>query len=204
MLYVGKKVDPPPFFLLNFTYKILNRGLFMKFLVCIFLFTFCLTEAQTRPHSELEKLIDKYLMYHPLFYPLYPRNTAELEIKVFDSKEAVLKFQEAEQKKMFQAQEQKMLQAAEQGDTDTQLTLAGVYLKEHYDKENTKKVSDELKQSLHWFKKAAEQGNPEAQTILGTIYCCSDSWNFRAEGGFFFKKPLVEQDREKAVYWFSR
>ena len=178
----------------------------MKFLVCIFLFTFCLfTEAQTRPHSELEKLIDKYLMHHPLFYPLYPRNTAELEImvlgsQVFDSKEAVLA---AEQKKRFQAEEQEMLQAAKQGDIDTQLTLAGVYLKEHYDKENTKKVSDELKQSFYWFKKAAKQGNPEAQTILGTIYCCSDSWNFRAEGGFFFKSPLVEQDREKAVYWFK-
>ena len=97
-----------------------------------------------------------------------------------------------------------LLGLAKQGSTEAQLTLAGVYLKEHYDKENTTKASDELKRSLYWFTKAANRGNTKAQTILGTIYCCSNSWNFRAKEGFFFKSTLVEKDWEKAFRWFKK
>ena len=98
----------------------------------------------------------------------------------------------------------KRLKAAEQGDTNAQLELAGVYFRAHYSKELGGKVSDELKQSFYWFEKAAKQGNPEAQTILGTIYCCSNSLDFRAKKGFFFKKPLVYKSYPTALEWFEK
>ena len=93
---------------------------------------------------------------------------------------------------------------AKQGHSTAQLELATIYLKDHYTVEDTTKVSDDLKQSLYWFRKAAKQGNAKAQTILGTIYCCSNSWNFRAKEGFFFKSTLVEKDWAEAFRWFEK
>ena len=147
----------------------------MKFLICIFVSVFCVfAQAQDQDRFlSLDDLIDEYIPYDALFEELTNEEIAP-----------------------------HILQEAKQGNQYTQLKLAGVYFRKHTLKNSTS-VSEDLKRSLHWFKKVAKQGNAKAQTILGTIYCCSDSWNFRAEGGFFFKSPLVEQDREKAVYWFK-
>ena len=150
----------------------------MKFLVCIFLSFFCVF-AQASPSL------------YGFFFGSRPKQFLSLD-SLIDS---------VTNKGM---DSRTLLKLAEQGDTDAQIELAGVYLRAHYTKEDTAKSSGELKQSLYWFEKAAKQGNPEAQTILGTIYCCSDSWNFRAKGGFFFKSRLVEKDWVEAFRWFKK
>ena len=141
----------------------------MKFLVCIFIFTFCLfTEAQSSIPTSLNQLIEMYAKSGDI----YPSPLRIVQ--------------------------------AEQGDVETQLAIAGVYFRQHSALKKNTKVSLQLQRSLYWFKKAAKQGNPEAQTILGAIYCCSDSWNFRAEKGFFFKKPLVYKSYPTALEWFEK
>ena len=97
-----------------------------------------------------------------------------------------------------------LLKSAQQGDANAQLELAGVYFRGHYSKGLGTQVSDELKQSLYWFTEAANRGNADAQVILGTIYCCSNSWNFEAKQGFLFKSPLVKRDWAKAFDWFNK
>ena len=148
----------------------------MKFLICIFLFTFCVfTQAQAQDQFlSLDDLIAEYIPYDALFEALTSEEIAP-----------------------------HILQEAKQGNQYTQMKLAGVYFRKHTLKNSTR-VSEDLKRSLHWFKKAAKQGNPEAQTILGAIYCCSDSWNFRARRGFFFKKPLVDENYPTALEWFEK
>ena len=91
---------------------------------------------------------------------------------------------------------------AKQGHSTAQLELATMYLKDHYTVEDTTKVSEDLERSLHWFTKAAGQGNAKAQAILGTIYCCSDSWNFRARKEFP-SPPLVRKSLNLAWSWLQ-
>ena len=136
----------------------------MKFLLCIFISTFCVfTQAR---FLSLDDLIDSTT-----------------------NKGISLRF---------------LPQTAEQGHVDAQLELAGVYLRAHYNKKNIEKASDELRQSFYWFTEAANQGNADAQTILGTIYCCSNSWNFKARKDFIFQSPLVKKDWATAFYWFEK
>ena len=97
-----------------------------------------------------------------------------------------------------------LLPAAEQGDAHAQFELAITYLAKHITLNNNKKVSKELKQSLYWYKRAAEQGSARAQIALGSIYCCSNSSTFEAEKGFFFKSPLVKKDWVKAFRLFKK
>ena len=67
------------------------------------------------------------------------------------------------------------------GDMDAQLALANLY-------KNTKNRKD-LKKAFYWLKKSADQGNDEAEYMMGKAY---------------FNGLLVEQDFEHAFYWFER
>jgi len=67
--------------------------------------------------------------------------------------------------------------AAELEDVDSQLQLAGDY------------VPSDMEQAARWYKKAARNGNPEAQKIMG-------DWYF--EGNVFTQNTL------KAVYWYEK
>ena len=163
----------------------------MKFLICIFLFTFCVfTQAQAQDQFlSLDDLIAEYIPYDALFEALTSEEIAP-----------------------------HILQEAKQGNQYTQLKLAGVYFRKHTLKNSTS-VSEDLKRSLHWFKKAARQGNAKAQTILGTIYCCSNSSNFRGNTRRSIRKrlslsnrsplssnksPLVEERWVEALRWFEK
>ena len=142
----------------------------MKFLICIFIFTFCLfTKAQSAGDpASLVELINKH-------------TTKDYGIKPPAS----------------------LIKAAKQGHSTAQLELAGVYFRKHSTFKNNKKASEEIEQSLYWFDKAANQGNAEAQVILGTIYCCSNDEDFRSEKGFF-RKTLVHKNWGEAFNWFKK
>ena len=99
------------------------------------------------------------------------------------------------------------LSRAEEGDAKIQLLLAGIYFKAHSEIPIADRMAstEELEKAYHWFKKSAEGGNKEAQTILGTIYCCANSWDFRIKNkGFFFKSPIVKMDWDKAYHWYEK
>jgi len=76
-----------------------------------------------------------------------------------------------------------MWRAAEKGVAEAQLWL-GVAFDQHL----WFGVTDE-QESLKWFRKAAEQGNPDAEATLGMYYEFGEG---------------VEQDYTQAAYWFRR
>lgn len=49
-----------------------------------------------------------------------------------------------------------------------------------------------LKEAVHWFKKSADQGNPDAECMLGWMH------------DFFHLKSPLPQSCEKAAYWYKR
>ena len=97
-----------------------------------------------------------------------------------------------------------LLQAAEQGDSYAQARLGMFYFRKHIHLKNNTKVSDELEQALRWFTESANRGNADAQVMLGMAYCCGEPQGFRAKKGFFFKKPLVEEDWVEALHWLKK
>ena len=147
----------------------------MKFLICIFVFVFCMFTQAERLSEQPDKLLS-------LGHLINKYTTANYGIKPSPS----------------------LIKAAEKGHSTAQLELAGVYFRKHSTFKNNKKASEEIEQSLYWFDKAAEQGNAKAQAILGTIYCCSNDENFRSKKGFFTKLPLVTENWYEAFYWFKR
>ncbi|MDD4393309.1 MAG: trypsin-like peptidase domain-containing protein [Desulfobacterales bacterium] len=72
---------------------------------------------------------------------------------------------------------------AEQGDAEAQFNMAMMY-------GNGKGVPKDLKEAVHWLKKAAERGHIKAQSCLGGLYVDGD------EG--------LPQDYEKGVYWYTK
>jgi len=50
-------------------------------------------------------------------------------------------------------------------------------------------VEQDYKEAVNWYRKAAEQGNGQAQTILGVMYS-------HGQG--------VERDTEEAVKWYKK
>ena len=70
---------------------------------------------------------------------------------------------------------------ADEGDSNAQLTLGNYYATPH-------NAAPDLEQAESWYRKAANQGNAEAQYRLGDLY-------YRGKGG-------LRQSYEDAYFWF--
>jgi uncharacterized protein len=70
---------------------------------------------------------------------------------------------------------------AEDGDSNAQLSLGNYYATPH-------NAAPLLEDAVIWYRKAADQGNAEAQYRLGSMY-------YRGQGG-------VRQSYEEAYFWF--
>ena len=108
---------------------------------------------------------------------------------------------------------------AEKGEVEAQLKLAGYYalgqgeLEQSYEK------------SFYWTNKAAEQGNPNAQGILGVYYYegigveksysravywytkAAEQGNPNAQGmlgACYYEGKGIEKSKNKAIYWFRK
>src|SRR5260370_5561506 len=66
-------------------------------------------------------------------------------------------------KKWTEADERYLLAKAQEGDAGSQMWLASGYEQGWFGKTN-------LPEALKWFRKSAEQGNPDAQNSLGRMY----------------------------------
>lgn len=91
------------------------------------------------------------------------------------------------------------LKKAEQGDAIAQFSLGCIY-------EKAQGVTQDCKQAIYWYKKAAERGHVDAQTHLGKMY------NNNILKGFSFKNSSTEKncysrqnpDVKKAMYWYKK
>ncbi|MEZ0224851.1 MAG: tetratricopeptide repeat protein [Alphaproteobacteria bacterium] len=70
---------------------------------------------------------------------------------------------------------------AAEGDSNAQLNLGNYHATPH-------NAAPDLEQAEKWYRKAAEQGNTEAQYRLGSLY-------YRGKGG-------LRQNYEEAYFWF--
>ena len=75
-----------------------------------------------------------------------------------------------------------MMSFAMLGDSNAQLNLANYYATSH-------NAAPELEQAAKWYRKAADQGNAEAQYRLGDFY-------YKGKGG-------LTKSYEEAYYWFT-
>lgn len=92
---------------------------------------------------------------------------------------------------------------AEQGDVDAQFFL-GLLLERGYRGEKYKLPKDPVdlakwKESLNWYRKAAEQGDARAMRALGMAYSEPSVWWL-----WFGTEKRVEEDYETAVEWFRK
>jgi TPR repeat protein len=75
-----------------------------------------------------------------------------------------------------------MLALAQQGDSNAQLNLGNYYATPH-------NAAPDMEEAAKWYRKAADQGNAEAQYRLGDLY-----YNGKGE---------VAQSYEEAYFWFA-
>lgn len=74
-----------------------------------------------------------------------------------------------------------LLKRAGQGHIDDEMKLARAYL-------TGKGAPQNLEESAHWFKRAAELGNPRAQNVIG----------------YFYQRGIgVRADQDRALHWFQ-
>jgi TPR repeat protein len=186
---------------------------------------------ETQPQSNLNtmKLIGVALVIAGLVLVIYQRNQPEQAV-INTAPETVAKTQVPDaqpsvSKKFAQAmqlvQQNRAVEAlpllqqlAEQGNAPAQFNLAQMY-------HNGQGVAQNNDQALIWYRKAAEQGQVEAQNYLGWFYNAAQDYSpavawYRkaAEQGYaeaqynlgwlYAKGRGVAQDDKQAVDWFSK
>lgn len=72
---------------------------------------------------------------------------------------------------------------AKEGDITAQLYLGECYLR-------GKDVRKSIEEAMFWFRKAAEQGNADAQSCLGFLLC--DNKQDRSKGAYWFRKAAEQ------------
>lgn len=94
---------------------------------------------------------------------------------------------------------QKQLKLAESGDVEAQRIVASLYIGDWYNSENDISI-DDVKNSFEWYKKAAMQGDIEAQKELGGFY----GYDISKSTIFAQIEELGISDRKKSFYWYEK
>lgn len=100
---------------------------------------------------------------------------------------------------MHERELQKQLKLAESGDVEAQKTVASMYLRYDYDVDGVS--VDNVKNAFEWYKKAAIQGDAEAQRELANLYTPSILKKITIADQI---TELGIKDSEKAFYWYEQ
>jgi len=93
---------------------------------------------------------------------------------------------------------------AENGDAESQWKLGHWFYCDANRRKNTTQKNEAYAEAIKWFRKAAEQGQPEAQSFLGQAYEFGHGVEKDLAEAVKWKRESAEQGNGSAQYWIGQ